>query len=175
MPSVLNPSELECVLSVVGIANLNSPGQVVISGVAAAVEAAGEFAKAAGAKRVIPLAVSGAFHSPLMATAGDALYADLRAALFRNTTIPVVVNVTAEYCTHGVDFGPNLTMQVSGSVRWEESMRRLLADGVDTFVELGSGEVLAGLMKRIDREAKTYSVGDPASADACAAALSSAG
>ena len=148
---------------VVGVANYNCPGQIVISGELAAVEKAGELALAAGAKRVIPLPVSGAFHSPLMVTAGDSLYPDLRAAQFKQAEIPIVVNVTAEYSTSGVDFAPYLTMQVSGSVRWEESMRLLLSDGVNTFIELGSGEVLAGLLKRIDREATIVSVKDMAS------------
>ena len=145
---------------VVTVANYNCPGQIVISGETAAVEKAGELAKTAGAKRVIPLQVSGAFHSPLMVAAGDALYEDLRAAQFKQAQIPIVVNVTAEYCKSGVDFAPYLTMQVSGSVRWEESMRLLLDDGVDTFIELGSGEVLAGLLKRIEKDARVISVHD---------------
>lgn len=148
---------------IVAVANYNSPGQIVISGEAAAVERAGELAKERGAKRVLPLPVSGAFHSPLMVTAGDALYPALREAGFKQAEIPVVVNVSAEYNKHGIDFAPFLTMQVSGSVRWEESMRRLLADGVDTFVELGSGNVLAGLMKRIEPSARTVSVQDMSS------------
>ena len=148
---------------IVTVANYNSPGQVVISGESGAVSRAGELAKAAGAKRVIPLAVSGAFHSPLMVSAGDALYPDLRAAQFKQARIPIVVNVTAEYSQSGVDFAPYLTMQVSGSVRWEESMRLLLSDGVDTFIELGCGEVLAGLLKRIDKDVRVISVQDRAS------------
>jgi len=159
---------------VVSIANYNSPGQIVISGESAAVEKAGELAKEAGAKRVIPLAVSGAFHSPLMVTAGDALYPELRAAQFKQAQIPIVVNVTAEYSTSGVDFAPFLTMQVSGSVRWEESMRLLLSDGVDTFIELGSGEVLAGLLKRVDKEVKVVSVQDNAGIEQAIALLSDA-
>lgn len=152
--------------AVVAVANYNSPGQTVISGEPAGVERAGAIAKEKGAKRAIPLAVSGAFHSPLMVTAGDALYNDLREAGFRQATVPVVVNVTAEYNRTAADFAPFLTMQVSGSVRWEESMRRLLADGVDTFIEFGSGEVLAGLLKRIDKSARVLNVQDTASLDA---------
>jgi len=157
---------------VVSIANYNSPGQIVISGESAAVEKAGELAKEAGAKRVIPLSVSGAFHSPLMVMAGDALYPELRAAQFKQAQIPIVVNVTAEYSTSGVDFAPFLTMQVSGSVRWEESMRLLLSDGVDTFIELGAGEVLAGLLRRFDREARIVSVQDMASLEEASLLLS---
>lgn len=148
---------------IVAVANYNCPGQIVISGETAAVERASELAKERGAKRVVPLAVSGAFHSPLMVAAGDALYPALREAQFRQTKVPVVVNVTAEYNRAGVDFAPYLTMQVSGSVRWEESMRLLLADGVDAFLELGSGDVLSGLLKRIDRAARSVSVQDMAS------------
>ena len=156
---------------VVTVANYNSPGQIVISGESAAVERAGELAKDSGAKRVIPLAVSGAFHSPLMVTAGDALYDDLRAAQFKQAQVPIVVNVTAEYSKSGVDFAPYLTMQVSGSVRWEESMRLLLSDGVDTFIELGSGEVLAGLMKRIEKDARVISVQDMAGLEQAASLI----
>jgi len=145
---------------IVVVANFNAPGQVVISGEKDAVAAASDAARARGAKRVVPLAVSGGFHSPLMAGAGDALYPALREARARQPRFPVVANVTAEYCRHGVDVAPNLTMQVSGSVRWEESMRRLLDDGVRLFVELGSGEVLAGLLRRIDRSARAVSVHD---------------
>lgn len=148
---------------VVQVANYNSPGQIVISGEAAAVERAGELAKERGAKRVIVLPVSGGFHSALMASAGDALYPSLREALFKNTRVPVVTNVNAEYTKSGVDFAPLLTMQVSGSVRWEESMRRLLSDCVSVFIELGVGDVLSGLMKRIDKSARTLSVQDVAS------------
>jgi [acyl-carrier-protein] S-malonyltransferase len=158
---------------VVSVANYNSPGQIVVSGESAAVEKAGELAKGMGAKRVIPLAVSGAFLSPLMVAAGDALYDDLRAAQFKQAQIPIVVNVTAEYSTSGVDFAPYLTMQISGSVRWEESMRLLLSDGVDTFVEIGSGQVLSGLLKRIDKEARVYSVEDMRSLSVAADSLAS--
>ena len=157
---------------VVAVANYNCPGQLVLSGDRASVEHAGEVARERGAKRVVPLPVSGAFHSPLMVAAGDALYPSLREAAFKQARVPVVVNVTAEYNKSGVDFAPYLTMQVSGSVRWEESMRLLLADEVDTFVELGSGDVLAGLLKRIDRSARVVSVQDMASLDAAVAMLS---
>jgi [acyl-carrier-protein] S-malonyltransferase len=157
--------------AIVAVANYNSPGQIVISGEPAGVERASEIAKEKGAKRALALAVSGAFHSPLMVAAGDALYNDLREAGFGQATVPVVVNVTAEYNRTAADFAPFLTMQVSGSVRWEESMRRLLADGVGTFIEFGSGEVLAGLLKRIDKSARALNVQDAASLDAAIALL----
>ena len=152
-------------VGVVTIANYNCPGQVVISGEQAAVERACEEARSRGARRVVPLQVSGGFHSPLMVGAGDALHAHLRQALFKTPRFPVVVNVAAEYCRSGVDIAPYLTMQVAGSVRWEESMRLLLADGVELFLELGVGEVLSGLLKRIDRGAQALSVVDAASVE----------
>ena len=144
----------------VQVANYNGAGQVVISGEAAAVEKAGEIAKAKGAKRVMPLPVSGAFHSALMVTAGDALFAHLSKIGFRKPQIGIVANINAQYVELPSDVTGGLTMQVSGSVRWEESMRLLLNDGVDTFIELGSGEVLIGLMKRIEKSARTASVTD---------------
>lgn len=149
--------------SIVAVANYNCPGQIVISGEAAGVERASVLAKERGAKRVLPLPVSGAFHSPLMVIAGDALYPTLREAVFQQAKFPVVVNVAAEYNKSGADVAPFLTMQVSGSVRWEESMRLLLSDGVDTFLEFGSGNVLAGLMKRIEPSAKVVSIQDSGS------------
>ncbi|MCL5283984.1 MAG: ACP S-malonyltransferase [Armatimonadetes bacterium] len=136
---------------VVSIANYNCPGQVVISGEVQAVGQAGQMLKERGAKRIVPLAVSGGFHSPLMVGAGDRLYTYLREARFQNARIPVVVNVTAEYIRNGVDFPPHLTMQVSGCVRWEESMRLLIKDGVTVFLEVGAGEVLCGLLRRIEK------------------------
>ncbi len=145
---------------VVNVANFNGGGQVVISGETKAVERASVIAKAKGAKRVIPLQVSGGFHSPLMASAGDALYSHISKTALRLPQIPIVSNVTANYIRHPDDLTGGLTMQVSASVRWEESMQRLLADGFDTFIELGSGEVLAGLMRRIDKNARAISVFD---------------
>ncbi|MEP6754650.1 MAG: ACP S-malonyltransferase [Chthonomonadales bacterium] len=153
------------------VANYNCPGQIILSGTVEAVTRAGELAKERGAKRAMPLAVSGAFHSPLMAAAGDELYASLRAALFQQAKIPVVTNVNAEFSKSGADFAPLLTMQVSGSVRWEESMRLLLAEGVTRFIELGSGDVLAGLMKRIDKSVRVVSVQDSESLEAAVALL----
>jgi [acyl-carrier-protein] S-malonyltransferase len=133
----------------VTVANYNGAGQVVISGELAAVQRAGEVARDRGAKRVIPLAVSGAFHSPLMVNAGDALFADLSQTPFRKPSVPVITNVEARYIESPADVVAGLTMQVSGSVRWEESMQLLLKDGINTVIEFGSGDVLCGLMKRI--------------------------
>ena len=146
--------------SLVTVANYNGGGQIVISGETRAVDRAAEIAKEKGAKKVIPLPVSGGFHSPLMVAAGDALYEQLKQTTMRIPQIPIVINVTADYARHPDDLLGGLTMQVSRSVRWEESMQRLLADGIDTFIELGSGDVLGGLMRRIDKSARTISVSD---------------
>lgn len=142
------------------VANYNGGGQVVISGEPAAVERAGEIAKESGAKRVMPLAVSGAFHSPLMVNAGDALFASLTTTPFRKPTFPLVANVDACYIHSPGDVTAGLTMQVSGAVRWEESMQLLVHDGIDVMLEFGSGDVLCGLMKRIDKSVKTAPVVD---------------
>lgn len=154
---------------VVTVANYNGGGQVVLSGETAAVEKAGEIAKAKGAKRVIPLNVSGPFHSPLMVTAGDALYSAISNTTFVKPKIPVVQNVTADYVKSQDDLTGGLTMQVSRSVRWEESMQCLLADGIDTFIEFGSGDVLCGLMRRIEKSARAHSVQDTDSLQAACA------
>lgn len=156
---------------VVTVANYNGGGQVVISGEVAAVEKAGEIAKAKGAKRVVPLNVSGAFHSPLMVSAGDALFPTLNTTAFRKPSVPVIMNVTADTAETLDSLTGGLTMQVSRSVRWEESMQRLLADGVDTFIEFGCGEVLSGLMKRIEKSARTVSVQAPDSLEGALALL----
>ena len=148
---------------VVTVANYNGGGQIVISGEVDAVQKAGEIAKDKGAKRIIPLPVSGAFHSPLMVTAGDALFDPLSRATLHKPLVPVVSNVNARYVEMPDDVVGGLTMQVSRSVRWEESMRLLLSDGVATFIEIGSGDVLTGLMKRMEKSATALSVHDPAS------------
>ncbi len=145
---------------VVTVANYNSAEQIVISGETEGVDYASELCKTAGAKRAVSLPVSGAFHSPLMVSAGDELYVYLREARFQHSQTPVVMNVSAEFNTSGGDFAPMLTMQISGSVRWDESMRLLLAEGVDTFVEVGSGEILSGLMKRLSKEVTVLGVRD---------------
>jgi [acyl-carrier-protein] S-malonyltransferase len=155
-------------------ANINSPGQVVIAGHAAAVERAMEACKARGAKRALRLPVSAPFHSPLMKPAQDRLAADLEHVKLRAPQVPLVNNVdarpvrTAEECRDG------LVRQVSAPVRWEESVRELVAQGVDTFVEVGPGQVLSGLVKKIDKNARVLNVEDPASLEAAVAALKEA-
>jgi [acyl-carrier-protein] S-malonyltransferase len=146
---------------VVGPANLNAPGQVVIAGHADAVARAGEIAKAAGAKRVIPLAVSAPFHCALMKPAEDRLAPLLRGLSAQEPRIPVVANVDAQPKRSAADAIEALVRQVSSPVRWEDVVARLIAEGVQTFVELGPGTVLAGLIKKIDRRASVMSVGAP--------------
>ena len=133
----------------VDAANYNGAGQIVISGDPDAVAKAGELAKAKGAKRVLPLNVSGAFHSRLMTPAAEAMAAVLAEANVMDAAVPVVANLTAEYETDAASIRSNLAAQIDHSVRWEETLARLLADGFDTFVEVGSGEVLSGILKRV--------------------------
>ena len=141
-------------------ANFNSPGQIVISGDEAAVMEACERAKEAGAKRCIPLNVSGAFHSPLMHEAAQSMAQALGNVAFAESTIPVVANVTAQP-EH--DWKRLLEEQLRAPVRWTASVRAMREMGVDTFVECGPGDVLTGLLRRIDGEAQGVAVG---SADA---------
>jgi [acyl-carrier-protein] S-malonyltransferase len=142
-------------------ANLNAPGQVVIAGHTAAVARAGERAKAAGAKRVIALSVSAPFHCPLMQPAEERLAPELRALHANAPGIPVVANVDAEPKRTAADAIEALVRQVSSPVRWEDVVKRLVAEGVTTCIELGPGNVLAGLIKKIDRSVTVFSVEDP--------------
>lgn len=152
------------------IANYNSPGQLVISGTAEGVAQAMAEAKAQGAKRALPLKVSGAFHSPLMQDAADALAPDLRAAGFRDAAVPVISNVTAQPLTAAGDLAPELIAQITSPVRWIASAQQMAAGGVTRFVEIGAGSVLAGLLKRITPEATLISVGGAPSVEAFLAA-----
>ena len=153
-------------------ANLNSPGQVVIAGHTAAVARAGQRAKALGARRVLPLPVSAPFHCALMKPAEDRLAPELRALDARDPSIPVVANVDAEPKRTATEAIDALVRQISAPVLWENVVRRLVADGVHIFVELGPGAVLAGLIKKIDRSVTVYSVEDGAGLDALLAGLS---
>lgn len=144
-------------------ANLNAPGQVVLSGERAAVEAAAAAATGFGAKKVVLLEVSGAFHSPLMESAAAGLAAALDETGIRDGRCPVVANVSAAPVRKADEIREALKRQVLGAVRWEESMRRLLAEGVDRFVEVGTGKVLRGLLRSVDRAAASWNVEDPAS------------
>jgi [acyl-carrier-protein] S-malonyltransferase len=153
---------------VVSPANLNAPGQVVIAGTTAAVQRAGVLAKAAGAKRVIPLAVSAPFHCGLMKPAEDRLAPELRALAVQSPRRPVVANIDAEPKRDGAAAVEALVRQVSGAVQWESVVRRLASEGVRTYVEVGPGTVLAGLVRKIDRDARVASLEDPAGLDALA-------
>jgi [acyl-carrier-protein] S-malonyltransferase len=152
-------------------ANLNAPGQIVIAGHTAAVARAGERAKALGAKRAIPLAVSAPFHCPLMKPAEDRLAPELRALSAHDPAIPVVANVDALPKRTAADAIEALVRQVSSPVRWEDVVRRLIADGATTFVEMGPGAVLAGLIRKIDRSVAVFSIEDDAGLAAALAGL----
>lgn len=142
----------------VELANVNCPGQIVISGSAAGVQAASARVKEIGAKRAIPLEVSGPFHSSLMKEAAEKLAEELKRVEFKAPSVPVVVNVTAEPVTDPEIIRGLLVEQVYSPVLWQDSVERLIAEGVDTFVEIGSGSVLAGLIRKIDKTVKVIAV-----------------
>lgn len=143
---------------IVSIANDNCPGQIVITGEAAAVEAACEALKAAGAKRCIPLKVSGPFHGKLMEPAGEQLEQELLQAQVGEIQLPFVSNVTADFVTDKDEIRGLLKRQISSSVRWRQSMERIIADGADLFLELGPGKTLSGFLRKIDRNVKVLNV-----------------
>lgn len=159
---------------VVAPANMNSPGQVVIAGHKAAVERAMELCKARGAKRAVPLPVSAPFHCALMKPAQDRLEPELRAAAFRDPDVALVNNVDAAVVRTAAECRDGLLRQVSSPVRWQESVERLAAEGVTTFVEVGPGEVLAGLIKKIAKGTAVLNVHDPESLEKTVAALQGA-
>lgn len=156
---------------VVRAANLNAPGQVVISGEPAAVERASELAKARGAKRAIRLEVSGAFHSPLMSSAADGLRAALASITIRDARCPIVSNASARPVQRADEIRAALEAQLLASVRWEESMRWLLGSGIEGCLELGTGKVLRGLLRTIDKDAPSWNVDDPESLSVTLSAL----
>ena len=163
------PTREVCAAAGVVLANLNCPGQLVISGEAEKITKACELAKAKGAKRAIPLTVAGAYHSPLMASAQPKLAAELAQAKISTPAVPVISNVTAQ--AHGTDISAKLVEQVCASVLWENSMRHLLSQGFTRFIELGPGTALSGFMKRIDKTAQMLNVADVASLEATVKAL----
>jgi [acyl-carrier-protein] S-malonyltransferase len=152
---------LEPVSGIVVPANLNSPGQIVISGEIDAVRAGMDRCKEAGAKRVIPLEVSGAFHSPLMESAARGLSEALASIPIEAARIPVYANASATSVVDPESIRRSLVRQLLSPVRWEESVRAMRADGFERFVELGPGKVLSGLVRSIDRAASTASIGAP--------------
>jgi [acyl-carrier-protein] S-malonyltransferase len=147
---------------VVEVANYNCPGQVVISGEAVPLREAEKECLARGAVKVVPLAVSGPFHSSLMRPAAEAFAEALAEVELADAEVPVVANCTADLERHAGEIRENLVLQLTGAVRWEESIRRLLDLGVRAFVEVGPGKVLAGLIRRIDRKAVVVAAEDAA-------------
>lgn len=153
------------------VANFNSPDQLVVSGEVKAVEAVRDAAERAGAKRVVMLNVGGAFHSPLMAPALGPLSEALRSAPWKDSAIPVVHNVDAAPNSRAELFADRLTRQLESSVRWVDCINTMARSGVDTFVELGAGKTLCGLMRKIDRSLKSMAVEDRHSAEKAATDL----
>ncbi|GFI47133.1 malonyl CoA-acyl carrier protein transacylase [Lachnospiraceae bacterium] len=158
----------------VSIANYNCPGQIVITGEADAVAKAGEALKARGARRIVPLKVSGPFHSCLLEGAGERLRKDLDKAQFGELAIPYVANLTAEYVTNTGDIKDLLQKQVSSPVKWQQSVEQMIAGGVDTFVEIGPGKTLCGFVKKIDKQARVLSVDKYEDLAVCMEALANA-
>lgn len=142
----------------VSIANYNCPGQIVITGWKESVDKASEVLKEAGAKRVLPLNVSGPFHSPMLEEAGQKLGKVLEKVELSPLEIPYVTNVTAQYVTDISETKELLAKQVASSVRWQQSIENMIADGADIFVEIGPGRTLAGFMRKINRDVKVYNV-----------------
>lgn len=142
----------------VQVANFNCPGQIVITGKAESLEVANEKLKEAGARRCVTLKVSGPFHSDMLLEAGEKLGKVLEEAQLHDFTIPYVTNVTAEYVTETAPIKELLQKQISSSVRWQQSVEKMIANGVDTFVEIGPGKTLAGFMKKIDKTVTVYNI-----------------
>jgi [acyl-carrier-protein] S-malonyltransferase len=165
------PTREVCAEAGVVLANLNCPGQLVISGETDKIAKAVELAKAKGAKRAIALPVAGAYHSPLMAGAQPKLQAELAKIKISPPSVPVISNVTGQAHGVAVDISARLVEQVTSSVLWEKSMRCLLAQGFTRFIELGPGTALSGFMKRIDKGAQMLNVADVASLEATVKAL----
>ena len=166
------PTREVCAEAGVVLANLNCPGQIVISGEADKIAKAVELAKAKGAKRAIALPVAGAYHSPLMAGAQPKLQAELAKVKLSPPVVPVISNVTGQPHGNAADISARLVEQVTSSVLWEKSMRYLLAQGFTRFIELGPGTALSGFMKRIDKGAQMLNVADVASLEATVKAIS---
>ena len=158
----LEASVIEKVLEAregVSIANYNCPGQIVITGEAEAVAEAGNALKEAGARRVLPLKVSGPFHSPMMKPAGEELKKVFASVSMNPLQIPYVANINAEVITDCGRIEDLLVQQVSGSVRWQQSVETMIREGVDTFVEIGPGKTLTGFLRKIDKNVRSYHIG----------------
>lgn len=150
----------------VDVANYNCPGQVVITGEDSGIAKADELLKAAGAKRVMPLAVSGAFHSEKMRPAGEEFAKYLEKFELNDAQIPVITNVDAQITTKSQDFKSKMPQQIYSSVYWTQTVQKMVKEGVDTFIEIGPGKVLAGLNKKIAPETKVYNIYDSATLEA---------
>ncbi|MBU5211028.1 ACP S-malonyltransferase [Heyndrickxia oleronia] len=157
----------------VQLANLNCPGQIVISGTVKGVELASQKAKESGAKRVLPLQVSGPFHSELMKPAAEKFVQVLDEITVQDAKTPVIANVTAGAMHQSQDIKAKLIEQLYSPVLWEDSIVTMIEDGVDTFIEIGPGKVLSGLIRKINRDVKTYSVQDIESCEKLISELSS--
>ena len=155
----------------VDVANYNSPAQVVITGDDSAVKAASDYLLANGVRRVVPLAVSGAFHSKFMEKAGNEFASFVGGFSLNDAAIPVITNVDAQITTKAEDFKTKMPKQISSSVHWTQTIQKMVEEGVDTFIEIGPGKVLAGLNKKIAPEATVYNVFDKASLEATVSAL----
>jgi [acyl-carrier-protein] S-malonyltransferase len=142
------------------MANVNCPGQLVISGASENLAEAASLAKARGAQRTIPLPVSGAFHTPLMQSAIDGLSEVIAALPFHDPLIPIVANTSAQPMTNAEQVEAELLNQLSNGVQWQRSIEYMINDGVSTFIEIGPGEVLSGLIRRINKDVKTINIGD---------------
>jgi [acyl-carrier-protein] S-malonyltransferase len=153
------------------VANDNAPGQVVISGDLRALALAMEMAKARGARRVVPLAVSGAFHSPVMAPATEGLAQAVDAAPIQDARIPLLSNITAQPLSAAGELRAELAQQIASPVQWTRTIEYLAAQGMETFVEIGAGQVLAGLIRRIARDIPVVAVGNAAEVASAAQTL----
>ncbi len=142
----------------VTIANYNCPGQIVITGEEKAVKEAMEKLTEAGAKRCVPLKVSGPFHSPLLTGAGEKLAKELEEVTIQDIAIPYIANVTADYVTSKEEVKPLLQKQVSSSVKWQQTIELMIKDGVTTFIEIGPGKTLTGFMRKINRDVQVLNV-----------------
>jgi [acyl-carrier-protein] S-malonyltransferase len=143
---------------IVSIANYNCPGQIVITGEKEAVDKAAESLMEAGAKRCVPLKVSGPFHSRLLENAGEKLASELAGVNIKKPSVPYVCNVEAAYVTDSANIKELLAKQVSSSVRWQQSVELMINDGVDTFIEMGPGKTLSGFMRKINKEVRTFNI-----------------
>lgn len=153
-------------LGLVQVANYNDPTQVVITGEVEAVSKACELIKEGGARKVVPLAVSGGFHSKLMTSARDSFVEFVKELELNNAQIPVITNVDADLTINADDFRAKMPNQINSSVMWVQSIEKAIKEGVDTFIEFGNGKVLAGLNRKISSEIKTYNISDTATLNA---------